>query len=83
MIWALYLLARNPQVQQEVALELATSAPEAWMTHSLLRTVMRETLRLYPAAPFLTRALAVDTELGGYNVPAGVSCLSCLYCEGI
>lgn len=73
MIWALYLLARNPQVQQQVASELATSEPQAWMSHSLLRAVMRETLRIYPAAPFLTRALAADTVLGGYNVPAGVS----------
>lgn len=73
MIWALYMIARSPEVQTKLAEELMRSSPQLWLTHPLLRAVTRETLRLYPAAPFLTRQLALDLELSGYAVPAGVS----------
>ena len=39
----------------------------------LVRAVVKETLRLYPVAPFLTRLIQSDTCIGGYQVPAGVS----------
>lgn len=73
MIWALYMIARSPEVQTQLAEEIMHSSPQLWLTHPLLRAVTRETLRLYPAAPFLTRQLATDLELSGYSVPSGVS----------
>ena len=36
------------------------------------RSIVRETLRLYPVAPFVTRLLSTDSDVGGYHVPAGV-----------
>lgn len=38
-----------------------------------LKGVVKETLRLYPVAPFQTRVLQQNTNLLGYEVPAGVS----------
>lgn len=35
--------------------------------------MVKETLRLYPVAPFQTRVLQQNTNLLGYEVPAGVS----------
>lgn len=38
-----------------------------------LKGVVKEALRLYPVAPFQTRVLQRNTNLLGYEVPAGVS----------
>lgn len=38
---------------------------------------MKEALRLYPVAPFQSRALVTDTNLGGYVIPGGVSINEC------
>lgn len=69
MQWTLYLLAKNIQVQDRL---LETVENEAKHTH-LMKGIMREALRLYPVAPFLTRILPQDTCIGGYMVPNGVS----------
>lgn len=42
-----------------------------------VKAVIKEALRLYPVAPFLTRILEQDISLNGYNVPAGVSSSRC------
>lgn len=39
----------------------------------LAKGVLREALRLYPVATFITRFLAQDMLLGGYSVPEGVT----------
>lgn len=59
LAWALYLLARAPQVQERVAAE-ALSLPEnpAFSDLSRLkftRDVFREALRLYPPVPMMVR----------------------------
>ncbi|KAG8276027.1 hypothetical protein J6590_073538 [Homalodisca vitripennis] len=72
MVWALYLLARNSDVQDEVAEKVRNTPVEQWTSHPLLRAVARETLRLYPAAPFIARILPVDIALSGFTVCAGV-----------
>jgi cytochrome P450 len=75
--WALYLLARHPQAQQELRAEArAVLGGRAATWDDLPRLsyasqVITETLRLYPPAWLLTRATASDTELGGCPVPAG------------
>lgn len=77
LFWAAYLLALDPATQDRVRAEVLAFPPEraasledlkAW---PLLRSVLFETLRLYPAAPALGRqALADDTVLG-HPIPAG------------
>jgi cytochrome P450 len=39
----------------------------------LARFIIKETMRLYPAAPFLTRILPAENYVGGYKLPPGVS----------
>jgi cytochrome P450 len=76
LFWAAYLLALDPATQDRVRAEaLALPADrvgslddlKAW---PLLRSVLFETLRLYPSAPLIARqALGADTVLGCDVVP--------------
>jgi cytochrome P450 len=68
------LLARNPNLQEELHAELQkVHRSDEIVQLPLLRGVVKEALRLYPTAPFLTRYLPQDNLIGGYHVPAGVS----------
>jgi hypothetical protein len=72
--WILYLLARNPNLQDELYAELQeVHSSDDILQLPLLRGTIREALRLYPVAPFLTRYLPEDSLIGGYHIPAGVS----------
>ena len=71
--WMLYLLARNRKLQEEICEEVMSAANSEHIVQlPVLRGMLRETLRLYPVAPFLTRYLPQDSLIGGYHVPAGV-----------
>lgn len=48
----------------------------------MLKNVLRETLRLYPVAPFLTRYLTTDGVIGGYKIPQGTLMIASLYSSG-
>lgn len=87
--WAFYLLARNPQCQEVLLDEVQRVVPAGHpVTEASLaklpyvKAVIKEALRLYPVAPFLTRILADDIVLNGYNVPAGKLILMSLYTTG-
>jgi cytochrome P450 len=75
--WAMYLLARHPEVQRRLRDEtgpVLAGRAATWDDLPLLgyaRQVITETLRLYPPAWLLTRVTARDTELGGCPLPAG------------
>ncbi|VEN40709.1 unnamed protein product [Callosobruchus maculatus] len=73
MIWALYLLGRDNQVQESVRSDLSAS---------MLRYTIKETLRLYPAAPFLTRILPETIEVGGYQIPKHTLIVMSIYTSG-
>ena len=77
LFWAAYLLALDPETQARVRAEVAAFPAErvaslddlkAW---PLLRSVLFETLRLYPSAPMFGREALVDTEVMGHPIPAG------------
>ena len=70
-------MGRNKEIQDKIALEVKESTVDQWLQSPLLKGVIKETLRLYPVAPFITRVLPDNTELGGYTIPAGV-CTSIL-----
>ena len=76
LAWALYLLAENPPVaqalQDEVTGVLGGRAPTLADLQKLPLTdqVIKESLRLYPPAPFLSRQPMAPTELYGYAIPA-------------
>ncbi len=75
--WAWYLLSQNPDVEEKLSSELHAvpsnglpalcALPEFVYT----RSVIEETLRMYPAGWLMTRAARQDDRLGDYFVPAG------------
>ncbi|MEU1285080.1 cytochrome P450 [Kitasatospora sp. NPDC005856] len=77
LAWALDLLARHPEVERRLHGEVDTVLRARPATHAdlprleLAGLVIVETLRLHPAAWFLTRAVTRDTSLGGYSLPVG------------
>jgi cytochrome P450 len=79
LTFALHLLGRHQEVQdavrQEVLGALDGRGPAAAATASMPLTtaVLKETLRLYPSAPFISRLAVADDEVLGYPVAAGTT----------
>ncbi|XP_026477076.1 cytochrome P450 315a1, mitochondrial-like [Ctenocephalides felis] len=74
--WALLLLAKNSHQQNKVRNDILNG------NRGLTKGVLRETLRLYPVATFITRFLAQDMLLGGYSIPEGTLTICSLYTAG-
>lgn len=77
LFWAAYLLARDPETQDRIRAEVQAFQAEhvtslddlkAW---PLLRSMLFETLRLYPTAPVFGRQALADETVLGHLVPAG------------
>jgi len=64
--WALYVLSQNLLFQNRIAHERA--AAESQFLHGLIK----ETLRLYPVAPFIGRYLPQDAQIGGHHIEKNV-----------
>jgi cytochrome P450 len=77
LAFALHLLARHPREQErageEVSRVLGDRTPEAADLDRLpyLTQVLKEAMRLYPAAPVIGRKAVAATRIGGHPVPAG------------
>ncbi|MEV8532049.1 cytochrome P450 [Streptomyces sp. NPDC051211] len=77
LAFALHLLALHPEQQDraraEVSRVLGDRPPEAADLDRLpyLTQVLKEAMRLYPAAPVIGRRSVAATEIGGHTVPAG------------
>lgn len=76
---ALWLLGRDPAVQQQVAAEalaLETAVTMADVPNlAVTNRVLQETMRLYPPAAALPRRATKDTSIGGYRIPQGTDVL--------
>jgi pentalenene oxygenase len=76
---ALALLAENPAIQDRVNAEVDTVLGGEPVTYDQLSQleltgrVVTETLRLWSPGWLLTRTVAMDTDLGGYRLPAGTT----------
>ncbi|HEY5635737.1 MAG TPA: cytochrome P450 [Burkholderiales bacterium] len=85
LTWTLYLLSRSPEWTAALAAEIATvtgGAPVAAAhVERLVRVqqVLKESMRLYPPVPLMTRQAAEDTTLGGIRVPRGTSVVMPIY----
>ncbi|MBI1394231.1 MAG: cytochrome P450 [Alphaproteobacteria bacterium] len=77
LAWTLYLLSEAPDIRARLEAEidaapLNETPPERWMdVLPFTMAVVRESMRLYPPAPFLARQAAADDEIGGAPVKAG------------
>ena len=73
LAWSLYLLAKSPDIQERAHAEVVAVAGERPLEFSdmkrlsLVRNIFRETLRLYPPVPFMTRDLARPETLRGHG----------------
>ncbi|EDW85100.1 uncharacterized protein Dwil_GK12791 [Drosophila willistoni] len=74
--WALYVLSTEPELQKRLAQEQLAS--ESQLLHGLIK----ESLRLYPVAPFIGRYLPQDSQLGCYFIEKDTMVLLSLYTAG-
>uniref|UniRef100_A0A8C0YT78 steroid 11beta-monooxygenase n=1 Tax=Cyprinus carpio carpio TaxID=630221 RepID=A0A8C0YT78_CYPCA len=84
--FALFELARNPDVQERVRAQVLSSweqasgdPQKALQGAPLLKGVVKETLRLYPVGITVQRYPVRDIVLQNYRVPAGTLVQVCLY----
>lgn len=78
MTWTLYLLAKNPEIQEklyeEVSSVMGDSAPnlEDLEAMNLTDRVLKEALRLYPSAwSLFLREVTEEMQLGNHTFPKG------------
>jgi cytochrome P450 len=75
--WTLALLAEHPEIEAEAVheIEAVTGGGEVEPEHidqlTYVRQVFNESMRLYPPAPLIFRAVINDFDLGGHAVKAG------------
>jgi cytochrome P450 len=77
--WAMCLLLKNPHVLEKAKEELNTQiGKDRWVNESdinnlvYLNAINKETLRLYPPAPFSSpREFTEDCTIGGYHIKKG------------
>ncbi|KAI5707412.1 hypothetical protein M8J77_002044 [Diaphorina citri] len=84
----LIMLALHPKIQQEVYDEIVQvlgDDPETVPTYDqiqelhLLTRVIKETLRLYPAAPIIARHITREIQADKYTIPIGATVAAFIY----
>ncbi|MFL6091200.1 MAG: cytochrome P450 [Aeromicrobium sp.] len=86
LTFALHLLGRHPDIQQRVRDEvkrvMGDDPPTAMRLMADLpytTAVLKEAMRLYPAAPITARRSLEDTTIGGHDIPAGSDIVLCVW----
>lgn len=72
--WSFERLLRHPAVYARLRAEV-----DAGVDDSYLDAVVKETLRLCPAAPIVVRRLLEPMRLGGYEIPAQTTVAPCVH----
>ena len=72
--WAFERILRHPSKLARLRAELDAGEDNAY-----LEAVVKETMRLCPAAPIVVRKLLAPMELGGYTLPAGTTVAPCVH----
>ena len=71
--WAIERLTRNPDKLERLRAEVLEGREE------YLTATIQETLRLRPVISIVIRKLTEAVEIGGYELPAGISVAPCIY----
>ncbi|XP_050351130.1 cytochrome P450 315a1, mitochondrial [Nymphalis io] len=71
-LWILLLLTKNDEVLKNIRVK----------DSSYVKFVVKEAMRMYPVAPFLTRILPQDTFLGKYKLNKGTPIIASIYTSG-
>jgi cytochrome P450 len=77
LTWTLYLLSRAPEWEARVLEEIRRVVPCGPVTGEhiarlvTVQQVLKESMRLYPPLPMMTRYTAKDVELAGESIKAG------------
>ncbi|CAH2050525.1 unnamed protein product, partial [Iphiclides podalirius] len=82
LTFLLMLIANHPYIQDRIVEELKeifrdtkrAAAMEDFAAMSYLDRCIKESLRLYPPVPMISRKLDEDVQLSKYTVPAGTLC---------
>lgn len=74
LAWTLGLLAKHPEIQERLRNEILTLSNDQLSLENilgltLLQNVLKESMRLYPAFPVLSRKAKEDDTLGPYHIP--------------
>uniref|UniRef100_A0A182QPH3 Cytochrome P450 n=1 Tax=Anopheles farauti TaxID=69004 RepID=A0A182QPH3_9DIPT len=86
--WILYLLGTDPSVQERVFQEIdgimggdkerhPTLAELGEMRY--LECCIKESLRLFPSIPMLSRTLATSVDIDGHHIPSGTNAVIMVY----
>jgi cytochrome P450 len=73
LAWAVERLVRHPEKLERLRAEAGEGREE------YLTATIQETLRLRPVISIVLRKLTEPVEIGGYELPAGVSVAPCIY----
>jgi cytochrome P450 len=85
LTWTLYLLARAPEWEALLADEVervtggASVGPEHIDKLVLTTQVIKESMRLFPPAPMMSRVAGEDIDVGGHKVPKGSQVIVPIY----
>jgi cytochrome P450 len=85
LTWTLYLLSRFPEWQARLAAEVREVAGDAPVdAHHVERLVLvsqvvKESMRLFPPVPLMSRQAVADARIEGLDIPAGTSILMPIY----
>jgi cytochrome P450 family 135 len=72
--WAFERILRHPEQYARLQAEVELGEEDVY-----LDAVVKETMRLCPAAPIVVRKLLAPMELGGYTIPAGTTVAPCVH----
>jgi cytochrome P450 len=85
LTWTLFLLSRSPHwtAVLEEEIERVTSGAAVAAEHierlPLVQQVLKESMRVYPPVPLMSRQAVADTRLGEHPIRAGTSVLMPIY----
>jgi cytochrome P450 family 135 len=72
--WAFERILRHPEQYARLRAEVERGEQDVY-----LDAVVKEVMRLCPAAPIVVRRLLQPMELGGYTIPAGTTVAPCVH----